>query len=254
MARLLFDRRARLMCAGLWACRLVRRGRAPAAAARRVDARRQRSRRSFLLFATMAFAAVGFSRRPGQLAWLALVTIALGAALEYAQGFVSYRSSGDRGCRGQCHGRAGRLRRGPARAVPGDPAGRTAAGAPRQLEASEWTRAPTAIVVRIKLLQSFEIEQFSPDERKTSRAAADPPLGNRSRCSGSSAACARAGRRRRCARGSGAPPDGHRRRCWRERGSRSRRRPSTRAVSPTARKKPAIWSAGAWAVKSSIET
>jgi VanZ family protein len=47
----------------------------------------------FFLFGMMAFAAVGFSRRPGQLAGLALATVALGIALEYAQGFVPSRSS-----------------------------------------------------------------------------------------------------------------------------------------------------------------
>jgi VanZ family protein len=47
----------------------------------------------FLLFATIAFAAVGFSRRPGQLAWLMVATGALGMALEYAQGFAPYRAS-----------------------------------------------------------------------------------------------------------------------------------------------------------------
>ena len=40
----------------------------------------------------MAFGAVGFSRRPGQLACLALATIALGAALEFAQKLVPYRT------------------------------------------------------------------------------------------------------------------------------------------------------------------
>jgi VanZ family protein len=41
----------------------------------------------------MAFAAIGFSRRPGQLAWLALLTIALSIGLEFAQGFVPDRMS-----------------------------------------------------------------------------------------------------------------------------------------------------------------
>jgi VanZ family protein len=35
---------------------------------------------------------VGFSRRPGQLACLALATIALGTALEFAQDLVPYRT------------------------------------------------------------------------------------------------------------------------------------------------------------------
>lgn len=46
----------------------------------------------FLIFAAMAFAAVAFSRRPGQLAWLALGTFAGGTALEFAQRLVPYRS------------------------------------------------------------------------------------------------------------------------------------------------------------------
>jgi VanZ family protein len=93
MARLLFDRRARLVWAGLWALAwfgvaallLLPLG-VPTPGGSDLFGH-------FLLYATMAFAAVGFSRRPGQLAWLALLTIAFGAALEYAQGFVSYRTS-----------------------------------------------------------------------------------------------------------------------------------------------------------------
>ena len=81
MARLLFDRRARLVCAWLWAIAwlgvaallLLPLGVATPGGSDLFG--------HFLLFATMAFAAVGFSRRPGQLAWLTLVTIALGAAL-----------------------------------------------------------------------------------------------------------------------------------------------------------------------------
>ncbi len=46
----------------------------------------------FLMFGSMAFAAVGFSRRPWQLAALALFTIAAGAALELAQALVPYRT------------------------------------------------------------------------------------------------------------------------------------------------------------------
>jgi hypothetical protein len=46
----------------------------------------------FLVFAAMAFAAVGFSRRPGQLAVLALGTFAGGMALEFAQRLLPYRS------------------------------------------------------------------------------------------------------------------------------------------------------------------
>lgn len=46
----------------------------------------------FLLFGAMAFGAVGFSRRPGQLACLALATIAFATTLELAQGLVPYRT------------------------------------------------------------------------------------------------------------------------------------------------------------------
>jgi hypothetical protein len=46
----------------------------------------------FLLFGGMAFAAIGFSRRAGQLAGLALLTIVGGTALEFAQKLVAYRS------------------------------------------------------------------------------------------------------------------------------------------------------------------
>ena len=46
----------------------------------------------FLLFAGMAFATVGFTRRPGHLARLALLTIVCGTALELAQRLVAYRS------------------------------------------------------------------------------------------------------------------------------------------------------------------
>ena len=46
----------------------------------------------FLLFGGMAFATVSFSRRAGQLAGLALATIAGGALLELAQQLVAYRT------------------------------------------------------------------------------------------------------------------------------------------------------------------
>jgi VanZ family protein len=46
----------------------------------------------FLLFAGLAFGAIGFSHRVGQLAGLALVTIAGGTALEFAQRLVDYRT------------------------------------------------------------------------------------------------------------------------------------------------------------------
>ncbi len=46
----------------------------------------------FLLFAGLAFGAIGFSHRVGQLAGLALATIAGGTALEFGQRLVGYRT------------------------------------------------------------------------------------------------------------------------------------------------------------------
>jgi hypothetical protein len=92
MARLLFDPRARLACALIWGLAwLVVAGlmlmpiSAPAPPGSDLIVH-------FLIFGVMAFAAVTFSRHPGRLAGLAIVTIALGAGLEYAQGLVPYRS------------------------------------------------------------------------------------------------------------------------------------------------------------------
>jgi VanZ family protein len=92
MARLLLDRRVRVMCALLW-------GGAWAVVAALLllpldlpGLQGSDGVAHFLLFGTMAFAAVGFSRRPGQLASLAAATIVLGMTLEYAQGFVPHRS------------------------------------------------------------------------------------------------------------------------------------------------------------------
>lgn len=94
MVRLLFDRRARLFCAGLWSVGwlavtalllLPLRGVPVPGGSDLIG--------HFLLFAAMAFAAVGFARSPAQLAWLAFVTVGLGAMLEFAQGVTPYRSS-----------------------------------------------------------------------------------------------------------------------------------------------------------------
>ena len=72
----------------------VARRRCGVAVASRCRGRRHRTDlvAHFLLFGAMAFGAVGFSRRPGQLACLALATVALGAALEFAQKLVPYRT------------------------------------------------------------------------------------------------------------------------------------------------------------------
>jgi hypothetical protein len=92
MERLLFDRRAKLVCAALWGAAWL-----GVAAALLMPLGVSTPGRTdlvahFMLFASLAFGAVSFSRRPGQLAWLALTTIALGTALEFAQNLVPYRS------------------------------------------------------------------------------------------------------------------------------------------------------------------
>jgi VanZ family protein len=46
----------------------------------------------FLIFAGMAFGAISFSRRPGQLSALALLTMAGGIALEFAQRLTPWRT------------------------------------------------------------------------------------------------------------------------------------------------------------------
>ena len=93
MRGLLFDRRARLVCAALWglawlvvaALMLLPLGTATPPGSDRVA--------HFLVFGAMALTAVGFCRRPDQLAWLAVLTVALGGAFEYAQSLVPYRSA-----------------------------------------------------------------------------------------------------------------------------------------------------------------
>jgi hypothetical protein len=94
MVHLLFDRKAKLVCAGLWgvgwlavaALLLLPLGGVPVLGSSDLIGH-------FVLFATIAFAAVGFARAPAQLSWLAFVTIGLGVTLEYAQNFIPYRSS-----------------------------------------------------------------------------------------------------------------------------------------------------------------
>jgi VanZ family protein len=92
MERLLFDPRAKLMCAALWLVAWF-----GAAAALLLPLGVSTPGRSdlvahFTLFASLAFGAIGFSRRAAQLACLALTTIALATALEFAQKLVPYRT------------------------------------------------------------------------------------------------------------------------------------------------------------------
>ena len=92
MERLLFDRRAKLVCAGFWGVAWL-----GAAAALLLPLGVSTPGRTdlvghFMLFGSLAFGAIGFSRRAGQLAWLALTTVALGTLLECAQNLVPYRS------------------------------------------------------------------------------------------------------------------------------------------------------------------
>jgi VanZ family protein len=94
MARLLLDRRSRLVCAllrgvgwvGVAGLLLLPQLSIPPSGPKISDLLAHA-----LLFGTMALAVVGFSRRPGQIALLSFVTIALGAALEFAQSVVPYR-------------------------------------------------------------------------------------------------------------------------------------------------------------------
>jgi VanZ family protein len=92
MEHLLFDRRAKLVCAALWFVAWL-----VATAALLLPLGVSTPDRSdllvhFMLFASLAFSAIGFSRRPGQLICLALVTIALATTLEFAQKFLPYRT------------------------------------------------------------------------------------------------------------------------------------------------------------------
>ena len=92
MERLLFDRRARRVCVAVWLVAWL-----VAAAALLLPLGISTPDRSdlvvhFMLFASLAFSAIGFSRRPGQLTCLALATIALATTLEFAQKLVPYRT------------------------------------------------------------------------------------------------------------------------------------------------------------------
>jgi VanZ like family len=92
MKHLLFDRRAKLVCAALWGFAWL-----GVAAALLLPLGVSTPGRAdlaghFFMFGAMAFGALGFSRRPAQLAALALATVALGTALEFAQQLVPYRT------------------------------------------------------------------------------------------------------------------------------------------------------------------
>jgi hypothetical protein len=93
MRHLLFDERARLVCAGLWGLAWLVVTGLMLMPLRGVPLPGSDLVAHFLVFGAMALAAVSFSRRPQQLAWLALLTVALGGALEYAQSFLPQRSA-----------------------------------------------------------------------------------------------------------------------------------------------------------------
>lgn len=91
MARL-FDARLRRICAVLWtlawpAVAALLLLPVPATAPARSDLVAH-----FLMFAALAFGAVSFSHRAGQLAGLALATVAGATLLEFAQRFLPYRT------------------------------------------------------------------------------------------------------------------------------------------------------------------
>ena len=92
MEHLLFDRRAKLVCAALWFVAWL-----VATGALLLPLGVSTPDRSdllahFMLFASLAFGTIGFSRRAGQLTCLALVTMALATTLEFAQKLVPYRT------------------------------------------------------------------------------------------------------------------------------------------------------------------
>jgi hypothetical protein len=91
MERLLFDRRAKLVCAALWGVAWLATAAALLLPVGVAGPGRSDLMAHFLLFGTLAFGALGFSRRAGQLGWLAFTTLALSMALEFAQKLVPYR-------------------------------------------------------------------------------------------------------------------------------------------------------------------
>jgi VanZ family protein len=91
MERLLFDRRAKLVCAALWGVAWLTTAAALLLPVGVAGPGRSDLVAHFLLFGILAFGALGFSRRAGQLGWLALTTSILGIALEFAQNLVPYR-------------------------------------------------------------------------------------------------------------------------------------------------------------------
>ncbi len=91
--QLLLDDRIRKMLFALWcAAWLVVAGLMLAPLTSPVDVSHADLVAHFMVFACLAFATVGFSRRGGELTLLAAATIAGGAALELAQGLVPYRT------------------------------------------------------------------------------------------------------------------------------------------------------------------
>jgi VanZ family protein len=92
MERLLSDRKAMRVCAGVWGAAWIVVAAALLAPLAAPAPGRTDLLWHFLLFCTMAFGTLGFSRRPGQLACLTLATIACATALEFAQGLVPYRT------------------------------------------------------------------------------------------------------------------------------------------------------------------